>query len=245
MSEAPYTVLSCCISLDGYLDDAAPEPLQLSNPDDFARVDELRAGADAVLVGARTIRTDDPRLLIKSAALRARRIAEGRSEHPLKVTITGDGGLDPAARFFTTGDADRVVYAAHRSVAAVRTRLGRRATVVDAGGTPSMRTVAEDLATRGVGRLVVEGGGTVLTQFLTEGVADELQLAVAPVFFGDRRGRRFVDDGRFPWSGGRRATLLESRPVGDDVVLLRYALSARCRTDEAASRSRGHDAAGG
>jgi 5-amino-6-(5-phosphoribosylamino)uracil reductase len=79
-----------------------------------------------------------------------------------------------------------------------------------------------------VQRLMVEGGGTVLTQFLTADLADELHLVIAPLFVGDSRARRFVDDGRFPWHSGRRATLAEVRQLGD-VVLLRYALSGRAR----------------
>jgi 5-amino-6-(5-phosphoribosylamino)uracil reductase len=86
--------------------------------------------------------------------------------------------------------------------------------------------VGEDLHDRGVRRLMVEGGGTMHTQFLTGGLADELQLVVAPFFVGDSRARRFVDDGRFPWRPDHRAHLVESRAIGD-VVLLRYALSDR------------------
>ncbi len=82
----------------------------------------------------------------------------------------------------------------------------------------------EDLHGRGVRRLMVEGGGNVLTQFLTGDLADELQLVVAPFFVGDARASRFVGTGRFPFHPGRRATLAEVRPIGD-VVLLRYALS--------------------
>jgi 5-amino-6-(5-phosphoribosylamino)uracil reductase len=93
-----------------------------------------------------------------------------------------------------------------------------------------MRTISEDLASRGVQRLMVEGGGKVHTQFLTENLADELQLAVAPLFVGDSRAPRFVSDGRFPWNPDRRATLAEVRQI-DDVVLMRYALSPRFQTD--------------
>jgi 5-amino-6-(5-phosphoribosylamino)uracil reductase len=93
-----------------------------------------------------------------------------------------------------------------------------------------MRTISEDLSTRGVRRLMVEGGGTVHTQFLTDDLADELQLVVAPFFVGDSRAPRFVRDGRFPWNPDRRATLAEVRQLGD-VVLLRYALSSRFRSD--------------
>ena len=89
-----------------------------------------------------------------------------------------------------------------------------------------MRTLSTDLAARGVERLMVEGGGTVHTQFLTEDLVDELQLTVAPVFVGDSEAPRFVRDGSFPWNPGRRAALVDVRKLGD-VVLLRYALSSR------------------
>jgi riboflavin biosynthesis pyrimidine reductase len=93
-----------------------------------------------------------------------------------------------------------------------------------------MRTLSNDLAARGVQRLMVEGGGKVHTQFLTDGLADELQLVVAPVFVGDSQAPRFVRDGRFPWNAGRRASLVEVRQIGD-VVLLRYALSSRFQAE--------------
>ena len=107
-----------------------------------------------------------------------------------------------------------------------RDRLGSVATVVDGGQPVEMCRVSEDLYARGVQRLMVEGGGTVHTQFLTADLADELHLVVAPFFVGDSRARRFVSDGRFPWNPHRRATLAEVRQIGD-VVLLRYALSSR------------------
>jgi 5-amino-6-(5-phosphoribosylamino)uracil reductase len=93
-----------------------------------------------------------------------------------------------------------------------------------------MRRLSEDLADRGVGRLMVEGGGIVHTQFLADDLVDELQLVVAPFFVGDSSAPRFVSDGRFPWNVGRRATLAEVRQIGD-VVLLRYALSPRFLED--------------
>jgi 5-amino-6-(5-phosphoribosylamino)uracil reductase len=224
--ERPYTLLSCGMSLDGYLDDAGSERLLLSNDADFDRVDEVRASCDAILVGAATIRSDDPRLLVRSAQRRAARVTRGEPPTPLKVTITGRGQLDPAARFFTTGEVEKLVYCATPALAAARDRLGAVATVADGGNPVDVALVGADLARRGVRRLMVEGGGTMHTQFLTSGLVDELQLVVAPVFVGDSRAPRFVGDGKFPWSAGNRAALAEVRQIGD-VVLLRYALSER------------------
>ena len=217
MSDRPYTLLSCGMSLDGYLDSATDERLLLSNDADFDRVDDVRAGCDAILVGAATVRRDNPRLLVRAAHRREERLAAGRPSSPMKVTMTRKACLDPSSNFFATGDSTKLVYCPAETVDQARQRLGSVATVVDGGPTVHMRGVSEDLHERGVRRLMVEGGGTVHTQFLTEGLADELQLVVAPVFVGD---------GQFPWGPDHRATLAETRTLGD-VVLLRYALSGR------------------
>ncbi|MEH1029227.1 RibD family protein [Micromonospora profundi] len=223
----PYVLLSCATSIDGYIDDASEQRLMLSNDDDLDRVDAVRASCDAILVGAATVRRDDPRLLVRSAARRAERVACGRPASPTKVTLTARGDLDPTSRFFTAGDSARLVYCATGAVEKARERLGRLATVVDANEPVDPAWVLADLADRGVRRLMVEGGGTVHAQFLTAGLADELHLVVAPFFVGDGRAPRFVGEGRFPWHPGRRARLAETRQIGD-VVLLRYALSDRC-----------------
>jgi 5-amino-6-(5-phosphoribosylamino)uracil reductase len=226
MADRPYTLLSCGMSIDGYLDSASVARLRLSNDADFDRVDAVRATCDAILVGAATVRNDNPRLLVRSAGRRCERVSRGQPVSPAKVTVTACADLDVRANFFTAGDADKLVYCASRAVPAARRRFGGAATVLDAGQPVHMRDVSEDLAARGIQRLMVEGGGSMHTQFLTEDLADELDLVVAPLFVGDSRARRFVDDGAFPWNPHRRAELAEVRQIGD-VVLLRYALSPR------------------
>ena len=92
MADRPYTLLSCAVSLDGYLDRFRPaaggRPLQLSSPADFDRVDAVRAASDAILVGAVTLRNDNPRLLVRSAERRRARENRGLSPSPAKVTLT-------------------------------------------------------------------------------------------------------------------------------------------------------------
>jgi 5-amino-6-(5-phosphoribosylamino)uracil reductase len=225
MPERPYTMLSCSVSLDGYLGDRSPR-LALSNDADFDRVDEVRASCDAIMVGAVTVRMDNPRLLVRSPARRAARCARGLAPSPMKITVTERADLDVDSNFFATGEVEKLVYTSTARVRDARARLGPVATIVDGGRPVRMRRLCEDLADRGVGRLMVEGGGVVHTQFLSDDLVDELQLVVAPFFIGDSRAPRFVSDGRFPWNAGRRAKLADVRQIGD-VVLLRYALSSR------------------
>jgi len=228
MSDRPYTLLSCCVSLDGYLDDASPQRLVLSPAADLERVDAERSRCDAILVGAETVRRDDPRLLVRSEGCRAARVTRGLSPTPLRVTVTGSGDLNAGARIFTEPGSGTVVFAAAPAVPLLERRLAGTATVVDAGPTVDLAWVLDDLHGRGVRRLMVEGGRRVLTQLLAQGLADELQLVVAPVFVGDARAPRFVDDGPFPFTASHRARLAEVRRVGD-AALLRYALTDRCR----------------
>ena len=124
MSERPYTLLSCGMSIDGYLGSAAPRRLELSNDADFDRVDAVRASCDAILVGAATVRNDNPRLLVRSQTRRDERTARGLAPSPIKVTVTERVELDACADFFTTGDAEKLVYCCSQRVADARSRLG-------------------------------------------------------------------------------------------------------------------------
>ena len=165
--ERPYVVASCAVSVDGHIDDRSEQRLVLSNEADLNRVDDVRAGCDAILVGAETIRRDNPRLLVRSEARRRARVAAGRPASPLKVALTGTGELDPGAAFFAVGDdAGKVVYAASGAVPAAQARVGAAASVVDASEPLDLRHVLADLHARRIRRLLVEGGGQVHTSFL-------------------------------------------------------------------------------
>ncbi|GAA1874751.1 hypothetical protein GCM10009751_37950 [Myceligenerans crystallogenes] len=212
-------LLSAAASLDGYIDDSSADRLLLSNEEDLDRVDEVRAGVDAILVGANTIRADDPRLVVRSGERRAGRVADGRPATPVKVTVTTAGDLDPGARFFT-GDGDKIVYTAGAAAPGLA-RLAEVATVVSLGAEVTPDKLLEDLAGRGIGRLMVEGGGAIHTMFLTAGLVDELQLVYAPFFVGDPDAPRFVRPGTFPQDAGHPMTLAETRAIGN-CVLLRY-----------------------
>ena len=85
----------------------------------------MRASCDAILVGAATVRNDNPRLLVRSQARRDERTARGLAASPIKVTVTERVELDACADFFTTGDAEKLVYCASPRVADARRDSGR------------------------------------------------------------------------------------------------------------------------
>ena len=229
MADRPFVLLSAAMSADGYIDDASPSRLVLSDAADLDQVDELRAGSDAILVGAQTIRADNPRLVVRSAERRDRRRDAGLSPSPRKVTLTASGSLDPGAAFFAESDTAPLVYGPAAVAGRLARRLGRAAEVVAipagaaADGTvPGLAWILAELATRGISRLLVEGGASVLAQFLSAGLADELRLGVAPVFVADPRAPRLLAGPvALP-----RLVLADTRQVGG-MAVLKYLLSAR------------------
>lgn len=211
-------ILSAAISADGYLDDCSPGRLRLSSPEDWNAVQELRATCDAILVGAGTVRADNPSLVIRDPEVRRRRVAEGMDGDIVKVTVTASGELDPDAAFFREGGGLKIVFAPAGADPGRLDRLRPYAEVVTAAEiTP--RFIRDTLAGHGYRRLMVEGGGRIHTMFLQAGVADRLRLAVAPFLVGDPDAPRFVCGGAFPWNKDRRMTLESVEMLGDMAVM--------------------------
>jgi riboflavin biosynthesis pyrimidine reductase len=134
------------------------------------------------------------------------------------VTITGSGDLDPEARFFAADGTTKLVYAPAGTAGPLGDRLSDRASVISLVQGTGLAGVLGDLAGRGVGRLMIEGGASLLAQALSAGLADELQLAVAPVFVADPAAPRLLAvgealPGRMRLAGVERA---------GDIAVLRY-----------------------
>lgn len=218
----PFVVLSVAVSVDGYIDDAGPERLLLSNAADFDRVDQVRASSDAILVGAETVRRDNPRLIVRAAHRRAARVAAGRPAYPRKVTVTASGDLDSAAAFWHYGTEEQrpLVYTTGTGAEKLAVPADL-AEVVVLGEGLDFGALLDDLGGRGIDRLMVEGGSRIHTAFLSAGLADELHLAIGPTLVGDPRAPRFLEPAAFPGGSTRRMRLLDITRLGD-VALLRY-----------------------
>ncbi len=225
--------LSAAVTADGALDDCTALRLRISDEADWAAVERLRARCDAILVGAETVRRDNPRLVLPEA-LRSERLRRGASPDPVRITVTRTGCLDPGARIFTCGEGPRIVFA-ERPVPRL---AGVAETIVT--GRLTMSFVVTELEKRGIGDLLVEGGAQVLRGFLVEGLADTLRLASRPSLrVADDRAPRFPFDAlpagvshRDSTCGALHVAEYTLRPDrrDEDLPLLRQAveLSRRC-----------------
>jgi len=214
----PFVLISGAVSVDGYIDDISDDRLILSNPADLDRVDQLRAESDAIMVGAGTIRIDNPKIVVSDPQRRTARISQGRSEHPLKVTITTSGDLDTESKWFHTG-GDRLIYTTTTTAQTLEGLVAGMAEVVSVGNQIDLKHLLADLAERGVKQLMVEGGETLTTALLVAGLVDEIQLAIAPLIVGG--GPRWTDPAPLPWPASQRMELIHAHTL-DDMVILRY-----------------------
>ncbi|MEV6767340.1 dihydrofolate reductase family protein [Nocardia sp. NPDC051030] len=219
----PYVVLSVAVSLDGYIDDTIPERLYLSNDRDFDGVDQLRAESDAILIGAETVRRDDPRLWLRSEERRNSRVAAGKPANLLKVTVTRTGDIAPSARMFHhhVEAGKPLVYTTTEGAEKIGDSLDAVAEITSITDPDFWGALLDDLGKRGIAQLIVEGGTHIHTGFLEAGLADELRYAVAPLLIGQRDAPRFVNPAEFPGGSRRRLELVDAT-VLDDVVVLRY-----------------------
>ena len=216
-------ILSVAVSLDGYIDDCSSERLKLSSDSDFYDVHALRADCDAVMVGAETIRKDNPSLITKHAELLALRRQAGLADDPIKITVSrflnlDSGNLDSGSRFFQRGGNEKWVLCPALPSAEVRSRFADDVKFYpfEPDNVASIIALLESL---NIKKLLVEGGSSLLTQFLQSGLAHHLRLAVAPFFVGDSSAPRFVKGGEFIHCKDRRMRLLQTRILGDMAVL--------------------------
>lgn len=170
--ERPHVIVNCAASLDGKIALANRRPVRLSCDADHRRVHTLRAECDAVIVGIGTVLQDDPRLLLDPA------LAPGAS--PLRVVLDTTLRTPRSARVLQ-GDAPTLVATGSRP----RRQELRGAEVVACGnGAVDLARLLALLHARGVRKVLVEGGETVLWSFLTSGLWDEFTQFVANTLIG-------------------------------------------------------------
>src|SRR5512140_1208148 len=182
----PYVLLNVAATADGKIDTAERRGAAISSAPDKQRVDEMRASVDAVMVGGRTLHDEDPRLTVKSDALRKARQERGLPANPAKVAVASRLDLRPDCRFLTEGPSRIILFTTRQTGQAqldMLRSLGAQVHVME-GQRVELGRALEMLKDEGVERLMVEGGATLNFAMLAAGLVDELSVYVAPLVFG-------------------------------------------------------------
>jgi riboflavin-specific deaminase-like protein len=218
----PYVVINVAATLDGKIDTFERRGAAISSDDDRARVDALRAGVDAIMVGGRTLLGEDPRLVVRSPDLRAQRVARGQPANPAKIGIVSRlSELRPDARFLTTGPARIIIFAAQSDPH--HKTFGPQVEIYS-GDTPrvDLGTAMATLYELGLRRVLVEGGGSLNFNLLRLGLVDEVQIYLAPVIFGGASAPTLADGDGLPHNQALHLVCQAIEPDAHGGVLLRY-----------------------
>ncbi|HPY60555.1 MAG TPA: 2,5-diamino-6-(ribosylamino)-4(3H)-pyrimidinone 5'-phosphate reductase [Methanospirillum sp.] len=190
----PYVIVNVAVSADGKLSTRERRQVKISGKDDFDRVDELKAGCDAIMVGIGTVLADDPSLTVKSDARIDARARNGKPEHPVRIVVDSKGRTPPDAKILHKGPGLRIIAVSDMASEGDVTALKQHAKVIHAGGEfVDLLILLEKLHELGINRLMVEGGGTLIWGLLSAGLVDELLVFVGNIIIGGKDAPTLAD----------------------------------------------------
>jgi 2,5-diamino-6-(ribosylamino)-4(3H)-pyrimidinone 5'-phosphate reductase len=222
----PFVFINVAMTADGKIDTFERKGSAISSQRDKERVDQLRANSDAIMVGGRTLLDEDPKLTVKSEALRAERIARGLSPNPVKVGVVTQANIEADSQFLSFGPADIVIFTTNRTSKKYLSMLkSRRADVyVDDAEKVNLQSALATLKELGIQRLMVEGGSTLNFELMRLGLVDEITAYVAPLVFGGESAPTLAAGSGLTRSEAIPLQLIEAEKWNDGGVVLKYQL---------------------
>jgi 2,5-diamino-6-(ribosylamino)-4(3H)-pyrimidinone 5'-phosphate reductase len=220
----PFVFINMAVTADGKIATANRAVSTFSSKRDFEHLLELRATADAVMSGARTVAQEGVNLGPGPARFRRLRLRNGLAEYNLRVVASGTGSLDPRAEIFRRRFSPVLVLVSQRASERNIQQLRAVADEVKVCGENEidfLRAVAWLRAKWKVNRLLCEGGGEMNGALFRAGLVDQLHLTVCPKIFGGRDAPTIADG-----AGGRsladatRLRLKSATRVGDELFLV-------------------------
>lgn len=217
----PYTVVNVAMSADGKLSTRERRQVKISGTQDFTRVDRLKAGCDAVMVGIGTVLADDPSLTVKAEECRQRRINRGADEHPVRIVVDSNARTPPGASILNKGTGKRIIAVSEQADDQRVAALRKTATVIITGEKDvDLTRMMEKLGEMGLQRIMVEGGGTLIAGLLAAGLVDEIYTFIGNIIIGGKDAPTLADGPGFvKESDFCRLTLLESHRMESGILL--------------------------
>ena len=222
----PFVFINVAMTADGKIDTFQRKGAAISSQRDKERVDQLRAESDAVMVGGKTLLVEDPKLTVKSEALRAERVARGLSPNPIKVGVVTKAELGSHSKFLHEGGARVVIFTTQQTSNEQLASLRAQGVevFVHAGARVDLEQLMRTLPELGIERLMVEGGATLNFELLRLGLVDEVSAYIAPLIFGGEKAPGVVAGSGLERSAALPLKLIHVENWDDGGVLLKYRL---------------------
>ena len=222
----PFTFINVAVTADGKMDTYERHGAAISSATDKVRVDQLRAESDAVMVGGKTLLEEDPKLTVKSEALRVERVARGLTPNPIKVGIVTNADHLPDLDFLNFGSARVVIFTTDKTSKGQVEFLRSRNVEVYVHHTErvDLEKALHTLFELGVKRLMVEGGGTLNFELLRLGLVNELTMYVAPMIFGGESAPTLAAGSGAARSDAIPLKLVASEVHEDGGIVLKYSI---------------------
>ena len=220
--QRPYIVLNYAVSVDGKISTDRRDPVRFSSRKDRSLLDEIRAQADAVLIGGGTLRAEDPPARIQSAKRRDERVKTGKPPHPVSIVLSRTMRMPSKGRYFSDQQVERIIVTPEGTPGEMFVPFQDKAELIQVGqNSVDLPALCAILYDRGIHRMVVEGGGEVNMALFEAGLVDEVYMTLCPVIIGGRNAPTPADGTGFPAERLANLALVESRQVGQE-LFLRY-----------------------
>ncbi len=217
----PFVFINTAMSADGKTSTFERKQVRISSKEDFERVDELRAGADAIMVGIGTVLADDPSLTVKSKERQDKRVRQGKHENPVRVVVDSSARTPVDAEVLEKGAGKRIVAVSRAAPESRVKKLSKKAEIITAGDREvDLERLMVELKKQGVNVLMVEGGGTLNWSLISLGMMDEIHVYIGGRIIGGKNAPTLVDGKGF--RGGEQMPLLdliEVKQLNDGVFL--------------------------
>lgn len=209
------------MSADGKLSTRERRQVKISGDQDFARVDRLKAGCDAVMVGIGTVLADNPSLTVKGEECREHRRKRGADVHPVRIVVDSAARIPADAKILHKEEGKRIVAVSEDADPARVAALKPYATVIAAGtGRVDLPRLFDELGEMGIRRVMVEGGGTLIEGLIRADLVDEIYSYVGNIIIGGKDAPTLADGEGFVHEAGfRRLTLIEAKKMESGVLL--------------------------
>ena len=180
-----HIILSAAISIDGKISTRSNDS-KLSSQEDSTRLHKLRSKVDAILIGKNTMLQDDPLLTVRYT----------KGKNPTRIILDSKGTISKNSKIIKTSDKIPTIIAVSKKISKANLSKLKKLPVeiiISGENSVNLKLLMKKLSTKKIKTILVEGGGTVNWEFITNNIFDELIITLSPYLIGGNDATSLVE----------------------------------------------------